>query len=461
MYRISVDNHSMEIVETDGTAVYGPTIHEIPISSGERYSVIINTTEGKEGDAFWLRTSVALDCMAQGVTQVGLAVVRYTGNGSITTAEPRTEAWRVIKKPMVEILADNIFRTDLARPDTPCVGLDEMYHLSPRERVNASQTALESRVLDSKLGKFVDVYGNSFEGYGFNNVTYQNQINDPLLYVVQRGGTCNSSLIANATFADIGPVNIIINNLDSHIGHPYHMHGTEFQLMGRGTGALTLDDLPNTNLTLDNPTRKDTIWMQGGSWALLRIISDNPGVWALHCHIGWHLAKGKMAVVVIQPEAIKKIQWPESWMDVKGAVVELQITHANGNRGNGLRVRGSSVLQFVDYDLKVYSLGDQGARSTLMAPPPKAKLAISVWTGELDGSRRLRKMWRRGRRGYWSCIPTASPVNRWIDESEYSSGREDELAKGKPEDAFQGMQRKDQRGVSEGVGPDVSDLEEQ
>ncbi|OWT38258.1 hypothetical protein J008_04595 [Cryptococcus neoformans] len=146
---------------------------------------------------------------------------------------------------------------------------------------------------------------------------------------------------------------------------------------------------------------------------------------------------------------------------VKGAVVELQITHANGNRGNGLRVRGSSVLQFVDYDLKVYSLGDQGARSTLMAPPPKAKLAISIWTGELDGSRRLRRMWRRGRRGYWSCIPTASPVNRWIDESEYSSGREDELAKGKPEDAFQGMQRKDQRGVGEGVGPDVSDLEEQ
>ncbi|OWZ37316.1 hypothetical protein C356_04599 [Cryptococcus neoformans c45] len=146
---------------------------------------------------------------------------------------------------------------------------------------------------------------------------------------------------------------------------------------------------------------------------------------------------------------------------VKGAVIELGITHANGNRGNGLRVRGSSVLQFVDYDLKVYSLGDQGARSTLMAPPPKAKLAISVWTDELDGSRRLRRMRRRGRRGYWSCIPTASPVNRWFDESEYSSGREDELAKGKREDAFQGMQRKDQRGVGEGEGPDVSDLEEQ
>lgn len=130
MYRVSIDNHSMEIVETDGTAVYGPTIHEMSISSGERYSAIINTTEGKEGDAFWLRTSVALACMSQGSTQVGLAVLRYTGNGNITTAEPRTEAWRVIDEPVLGILADNIFRTDLARHDTPCVGLDEMYALS-------------------------------------------------------------------------------------------------------------------------------------------------------------------------------------------------------------------------------------------------------------------------------------------------------------------------------------------
>ncbi|EAL19726.1 hypothetical protein CNBG3540 [Cryptococcus deneoformans B-3501A] len=317
MYRVSIDNHSMEIVETDGTAVYGPTIHEMSISSGERYSAIINTTEGKEGDAFWLRTSVALACMSQGSTQVGLAVLRYTGNGNITTAEPRTEAW-----------------TDLARHDTPCVGLDEMYALSPREPLNASKTALQSRVLNSKLGTFVDVYGTSFEGYGFNNVTYQNQINDPLLSIVQRGGSCNHSLITNATFPDIGAGNIIINNLDAQIGHPYHIHGNEFQVIGRGFGALTLDDLSNIEFILDNPLRKDTIWMQGGSWLVLRIITDNPGVWACHCHIGWHLAKGKvgcnvtsptdlfancfvqMAVVVVQPKAIEDIQWSESWTNL-------------------------------------------------------------------------------------------------------------------------------------------------
>lgn len=106
-------------------------------------------------------------------------------------------------------------------------------------------------------------------------------------------------------------------------------------MIGRGFGALTLDDLSNIDFILDNPLRKDTIWMQGGSWLVLRIITDNPGVWACHCHIGWHLAKGKvrcnvtsptdlfancfvqMAVVVVQPKAIEDIQWSESWTNVR------------------------------------------------------------------------------------------------------------------------------------------------
>ena len=26
------------------------------------------------------------------------------------------------------------------------------------------------------------------------------------------------------------------------------------------------------------------------SYAVLRFVTDDPGVWPLHCHIGWHLA---------------------------------------------------------------------------------------------------------------------------------------------------------------------------
>lgn len=301
MYRISLDNHPLEIVETDGTAVYGPTIHEMSIAPGERYSAIINTSEGKEGDAFWLRTSVALGCMFGGVSQVGLAVVRYTGNEMTTTAEPRSYAW-----------------SDLANATARCAGLDQTYTLSPRERESCrvSRASSQSHIFNSQRGAFVNYLGNTFQGYGFNNISYQNKIFNPLLSIVQRGDPYESTLVASTTFPDMGTGVIIINNLDGPIDHPYHLHGNEFQVIGRGTGALSLDNLTNIEFSLENPVRKDTLWIQGGSWAALSIVTDNPGVWALHCHIGWHLTEGKLAVVVVQPNAVGQIACPESWTNL-------------------------------------------------------------------------------------------------------------------------------------------------
>nr|AXA19830.1 laccase [Cryptococcus neoformans var. neoformans] len=299
MYRISIDNHPMEVVEADGTAVYGPTVHEISVAPGERYSAIINTNEGKEGDAFWLRTSVALSCMFGAVSQEGLAVVRYTGNGIVSTEEPQTSAW-----------------SDLAGVTVPCTGLDQTYTLSPRDSLSAPRESLQSHFFNSERGAFVNVLGNTFQGYGFNNISYQNQIFNPLLSIVQRGGSCENTLVSSRTFPDFGPGNIIINNLDTVIDHPYHLHGNEFQVIGRGTGALSIDNLTNIDFTLDNPVRKDTLWIQGGSWAVLRITADNPGVWALHCHIGWHLTEGKLAVIVVQPSAIGHMESPESWTNL-------------------------------------------------------------------------------------------------------------------------------------------------
>jgi hypothetical protein len=38
--------------------------------------------------------------------------------------------------------------------------------------------------------------------------------------------------------------------------------------------------------------RRDTVTVPGYTHIVLRISGDNPGVWALHCHILWH-AEGK------------------------------------------------------------------------------------------------------------------------------------------------------------------------
>ncbi|UOH80215.1 hypothetical protein LQV05_002864 [Cryptococcus neoformans] len=60
---------------------------------------------------------------------------------------------------------------------------------------------------------------------------------------------------------------------------------------------------------------------------------------------------------------------------IQGATVEIEPHTLSGQRRNDLRVRGSSALAFADYDLKVYSLGDRDARSTVPPCTPNSKLA--------------------------------------------------------------------------------------
>ncbi|WVQ77653.1 hypothetical protein IAR50_007341 [Cryptococcus sp. DSM 104548] len=301
MFRMSVDDHSLEVVESDGTPVWGPTVHELQLAPGERYSAIIDTNGGAEGDAFWLRATTALGCMPNGRQQVGLAVLRYVSDGGNSTVSnfPNTTVW-----------------DDLSAEDAPCLGFDQTQSLSPRESINADSYAITSQFLNSKQGTFVDHDGVTFAGQGFNNISYQNQVNDPLLSILQSGGSCNGSLVANATFTSIGPGNIIINNLDAAIDHPYHVHGNEFQILARGSGQLTEDGINGLGLRLNNPVRKDTLWIPKGTWALLRIITDNPGVHAVHCHIGWHLAEGKLAVVIVQQDAVQKLNSPSEWLSL-------------------------------------------------------------------------------------------------------------------------------------------------
>lgn len=44
---------------------------------------------------------------------------------------------------------------------------------------------------------------------------------------------------------------------------------------------------------------------------------DLPGVWALHCHVGWHLSDGKLAAFVYMPDQVKQLAKPADWSEVR------------------------------------------------------------------------------------------------------------------------------------------------
>ncbi|KAG1083774.1 hypothetical protein G6F42_022075 [Rhizopus arrhizus] len=107
-----------------------------------------------------------------------------------------------------------------------------------------------------------------------------------------------------------------VNALGGCLIHPWHTHGHSHYLIASGEGkyehARDKDirnfDFPifrdTTNAYPSLPTN-DT---DGCGWTKVRLIADNPGFWAVHCHITTHMIQGKMIVLEEAPELIQKYQ---------------------------------------------------------------------------------------------------------------------------------------------------------
>ena len=54
---------------------------------------------------------------------------------------------------------------------------------------------------------------------------------------------------------------------------------------------------PGGQYNLQNPLKKDTVYVPAAGYVVLRIKADNPGLWLLHCHVLWHQGVG-MAMIL-------------------------------------------------------------------------------------------------------------------------------------------------------------------
>lgn len=75
--------------------------------------------------------------------------------------------------------------------------------------------------------------------------------------------------------------------------------------MGRGITNAWDYDSSNDTLYYDG-VRRDTVVVNAQSWLVFRFVTDNPGVWFLHCHIDWHLQSGLAATIIEAPEVTRR-----------------------------------------------------------------------------------------------------------------------------------------------------------
>ncbi|CAL0302693.1 unnamed protein product [Lupinus luteus] len=95
--------------------------------------------------------------------------------------------------------------------------------------------------------------------------------------------------------------------------HPLHLHGYDFFVVGQGFGNYDKNKDP-AKFNVVDPVQRNTAGVPAGGWIVIRFRADNPGVWFMHCHLDIHTSWGlRMAWLVLDgPGPNQKLQPPPS-----------------------------------------------------------------------------------------------------------------------------------------------------
>lgn len=297
-FQVEIDEHTFAITETDGTNIVPTYDTRMMISPAQRYSIILNTNH-TNADSFWLRARMVAHCWKDptkpgpGADEIK-AIINYAPTGKTKLAkglvsQPSSRSWS--KGMEVQCRDMNTTSYVPAAFDPPPASAHHSYYIRSNleigdwrlERGFFNQSTFRPDLQKPTLHRTVDGLSSHNETFNFmrdtdgvNEICYDKK-ND---FVIQHTG--------------IKVVDLIIQNFDEG-NHPMHLHGHKFWVLGQGHGpfpgyeSLGLKPqgqgiLDGRQGVLDNMIRRDVATAEGFGWLALRVVMDNPGVWAFHCH---------------------------------------------------------------------------------------------------------------------------------------------------------------------------------
>ncbi|KAF2673663.1 multicopper oxidase [Microthyrium microscopicum] len=315
--RFWIEGHQMKVVEVDGVWTEPKDASIIYLAVAQRCSVLVSTTNST-GANFPMVTSMDTDLFD--AIPDGL---QWNTTGWLVYDDSKP-------KPAPKVL------------DT----FDDFddFTLVPQDRLPRFPEPDHTITLDLYMDNLGDGANYAF----FSGQTYVSP-KVPTIYSVMTLGedAANVSVYGDNTNAYIlekgQVIEVIINNQDPG-KHPVHLHGHNFQVVAReaadtGDAPANLTDAGTPGL----PMRRDTITLWPTSYARVRFIADNPGVWLFHCHIEWHTISGLIATFIEAPlEVQKSLKIPDDHLAVCKAEGVPTAGNAAGNTVNHFDLTGEN-----------------------------------------------------------------------------------------------------------------------
>ncbi|KIY46889.1 hypothetical protein FISHEDRAFT_46424 [Fistulina hepatica ATCC 64428] len=282
----SVDNHTLTVIEADGTAVRPVDVSEVMVHVGQRYSVLLKTDQTP--DAYWMRARIdqrMFPYTNRALHDVALGVIRYAGvEAGLMPADTAAARASTLGLPP---LSDSMLEPATVVP-------------APDASIRIPWKFSIQRTLFHNWRSFIN--NTSWEPLPRGHATLVDSLASGL-------GADGSHVLSGdqliTSFDSVRTVDFALDNLDDS-DHPFHIHGYKPWIMGSGAGRYIGQDLNATN-----PMRRDTFNVPRFSWMVIRIVTDMPGYWALHCHLVWHNLGGGLFQIATLPSQMAQIQLPE------------------------------------------------------------------------------------------------------------------------------------------------------
>ena len=286
-FNVRIPGVPMTVIEADGQPVNPVEIDEFQIGVAETYDVIVQPRDGSHA------------VVAEAMDRSGMGIASLTSHaGHIATPPPLRETPTLtmidmgmmdhsMHEGMESMEMDHSMRDtsklpddvkvgpglDMVAPmpmdrmDFPGLGLDNVKHRVLRytdlkaARMNPHREV--DREMEIHLTGNMERYMWSFDGKKFTAVT-----DDPIRFGYDervRVKLVNQTMMA----------------------HPIHLHGHFFELVN---GADHM-----------HQPLKHTVVVQPGGTATFDLTADEPGDWAFHCHLLYHMHAGMMQVMTVRP----------------------------------------------------------------------------------------------------------------------------------------------------------------
>ncbi|XP_035674595.1 laccase-2-like [Branchiostoma floridae] len=330
-FKVSIDQHALRVLASDGHDIEPLTVDAIILSPGERFDFELDASASP--DVYWIRAETLREgtCVSCHFDRV---------NVTITPDDVVEDARAVLVYEGSSSKQDPTSQPHHCTAENPCIFLNCPFEGYPEDRqivcvgiANTSSPA--SSQGDAVEDDDVEEYflnlgfhvGSNINGHRFLPPTsplYQSRSTNMIIpcppQKCQKG--CKCTHILDLPFNKT--IQLVLASYRKpgfgNAHHNIHIHGYTFDVVASGypnfnrtTGVVTHGnpDVVWSNqqystvtwrqgppsLKVKNAPRKDTVLLPAPGYMVVRFRSDNPGFWFLHCHQSMHLAEG-MAMVL-------------------------------------------------------------------------------------------------------------------------------------------------------------------